>query len=105
MSQDFLEYIHIFDDVTSLNKIKVIFSRKRLNIPCLTALQIDIQYSRTATVHDEIAATRNTFVEAVSSSTEQTMDTLKRVYFFMFLRDAAAALSASIARPKTGTGH
>ena len=39
-----------------------------------TSLHIDIEYSRTATVHGEIAEVHGkTFDEAVSSSTAQTM--------------------------------
>ena len=43
-----------------------IFSRKQLNKPCLAALHIDIQYSRTATVHGEIEAVHGKFDEAGS---------------------------------------
>ena len=38
---DFLEYIHVFKEMTSFNEIKVIFSRNWLNIPYLiTKIQI-----------------------------------------------------------------
>ena len=64
---------------------KVIFPRKQLNIPCLTALHIDMEYSRIATVHGEIAVVyENKFDEAVNNSTAQTMATLERVCSLCF---------------------